>query len=80
MKEDEPTSTDVLDAATRLAEAQLAEIQAVVDYQIAQVDLAAATGTLLGAAKVTWEPSRPVEQPAPVDTEAVGGGFEPPVP
>lgn len=50
------TSTDVLDAATRLAEAQLTEIQAVTDYQIAQVDLAVATGTLLGAVKVSWEP------------------------
>jgi outer membrane protein TolC len=50
------TSNDVLNAATRLAEAQLAEVQAVVDYQIAQVDLAAATGTLMGADRVEFEP------------------------
>lgn len=50
------TSTDVLDAAARLADAQLAEISALVDYQIAQIDLAAATGSLLGAARVRWEP------------------------
>ena len=53
------TSTDVLDAATALANAQLTEINALTDYQIAQVDLAFATGTLLGASKVDWEPRDP---------------------
>jgi outer membrane protein len=48
------TSTDVLDAAARLAEAQLAEIRAVTDYQLAQVDLAQATGLLLEEARVRW--------------------------
>lgn len=57
------TSTDVLDAATSLADAQLAEIRAITDYQIAQVDLAFATGTLLGALKVDWEPRDPRTQP-----------------
>jgi outer membrane protein TolC len=51
------TSTDVLDAAARLAVAQLTEIQAITDYQIAQIDLAAATGTLLGAAHIQWDPA-----------------------
>ena len=51
------TSTDVLDAQTRLADAQAAEIRALTEFQIAQVDLAFATGTLLGAAKVRWTPS-----------------------
>jgi outer membrane protein TolC len=51
------TSTNVLDASTRLADAQLAEIRALTDYQIAQVDLAFATGTLLGASKVSFEPA-----------------------
>jgi outer membrane protein len=51
------TSTNVLDAATRLAEAEFSEARALADYQIAQVDLAFATGTLLGAAKVAWEPT-----------------------
>lgn len=46
------TSTDVLDADANLADARLAEIRALVDYQIAQVDLAVATGTLLGQARV----------------------------
>jgi len=53
------TSTDVLDAQTRFAEAQSAEILALTEYQIAQVDLAFATGTLLGAAKVQWQPLVP---------------------
>ncbi len=56
------TSTDVLDAQTKFEEAQSAEIQALAEYQIAQVDLAFATGTLLGAAKVQWEPIVPVNR------------------
>jgi len=53
------TSTDVLDAQTKFAQAQNAEILALTEYQIAQVDLAFATGTLLGAAKVRWDPIVP---------------------
>ncbi|MFZ4575145.1 MAG: TolC family protein [Phycisphaerales bacterium] len=68
------TSTDVLDAASRLAEAQLAEIRALAEYQIAQVDLAFATGTLLGADKVQWTP---IEGP---DVEATPDPQEDPVP
>ncbi|MBT8486322.1 MAG: TolC family protein, partial [Phycisphaerae bacterium] len=50
------TSTDVLDAASRLAEAQTREIVALTDYQITQVDIAFATGTLLGYGRVQWDP------------------------
>jgi outer membrane protein len=53
------TSTDVLNAQTSFADAQSAEILALTEYQIALVDLAYATGTLLGAAKVQWEPIVP---------------------
>jgi outer membrane protein len=60
------TSTFVLDAAARLADAQSAEIRALTDYQIAQVDLAFATGTLLGAAKISWEPATETDAPADV--------------
>jgi outer membrane protein len=49
-------STEVLEAQTDFAEAQRAEILALSEYQISLVDLAYATGTLLGAAKVRWEP------------------------
>ncbi|MBZ0256748.1 TolC family protein, partial [bacterium] len=48
------TSTDVLFAAERLSIAQLREIHALVDYQISQVEIAYATGTLLGQAEVEW--------------------------
>lgn len=54
------SSTDVLNAQTNLAEAQRAEIASVTEYQIALIDLAYATGTLLGAAKVEWEPVVPM--------------------
>ncbi len=53
------TSTDVLQAQTSFADSQSAEILALTDYQIALVDIAQATGTLLGAAKVRWEPIVP---------------------
>ena len=54
------SAKDVLTAQTDLAEAQRAEIAAVTDYQISLIDLAYATGTLLGAAKVEWAPIVPV--------------------
>jgi outer membrane protein TolC len=53
------TSTDVLDAQAKFANAQSAEIKSLTEYQIAQIDLAYATGMLLGAAKVRWEPIVP---------------------
>jgi len=57
------TSTDVLEAQTIFADAQSAEIRALTEYQIAMVDLAYATGTLLGAAKVQWQPLVPPGAP-----------------
>jgi len=53
------TSTDVLNAQTTFANAQSAEISALTEYQIALVDIAYATGTLLGSAKVQWQPYVP---------------------
>lgn len=50
------TSTDVQDALTKLADAQSREVIALADYQIAQVDIAFATGTLLGRDQVDWQP------------------------
>lgn len=60
------TSNDVLEAATRLAESQLDEIRAVTEYQVAQVDLSVATGTLLGASRVEWGPLDPREEAVPL--------------
>lgn len=51
------TSTDVLNAQTTLANAQSAEIAAVTEYQISQVDVAFATGMVLGASGVSWDPT-----------------------
>jgi outer membrane protein TolC len=50
------TSQDVLDASTRLADAQSREVSALAQWQIALVDIAFATGTLPGAAGVVWTP------------------------
>ncbi|RMH29449.1 MAG: TolC family protein [Planctomycetota bacterium] len=70
------TSTVVLDTATRLAEAQLAEIRAVTDYEIAKIDLAFATGTLLGADRVIWAPVDPRPEPAPPGAPAPEGSAQ----
>ena len=53
------TSTDVLAAQAQFANSQSAEYEALANYQIALVTLAEATGTLLGAAKIEWEPAVP---------------------
>jgi len=52
-------STDVLDAQFNFANAQTSEIRALADYQISLVDVAYATGTILGAARIQWEPIVP---------------------
>ena len=45
-------STDVLYSATRMGDAKLAKIRAFVDYEIAQINLARVTGTLLGKDRI----------------------------
>jgi len=50
------TSTDVLQAASQLAVAQLQRISAFAEYEIGQVVLARATGTLLGRGRVQLVP------------------------
>ncbi len=50
------TSTDVLQAQSTLANAKLSQIQATSDYQISQIDVAFASGNLLGASQVNWAP------------------------
>ncbi len=55
------TATEVLDAQSKLADAQSAEIRALAAYQRSLIDLAYFTGTLLGAANVDWEPIVPGE-------------------
>ena len=48
------TSTDVLDAQSRLADARSREVRSLADYEIALVDIAFATGTLLGRTQVDF--------------------------
>lgn len=55
------TSTDVLDRQKDLTSARSAEIRAVISYQVTQINLAEATGTLLGAARVGWTPEEAPE-------------------
>lgn len=49
------TMTEVLETLTRLGEAQLKEIRAISDYQIALIDVAYATGTVLGHGKISLQ-------------------------
>ncbi len=53
------TSTEVLNAQNELAQAKVSEISALTNYQIDQVDVAFATGTVLGEARVVWQPTPP---------------------
>lgn len=46
------TMTEVLETLTRLGDSQLREVRAVTDYQVSLIDLAFATGTLLGHSRV----------------------------
>lgn len=55
-KEGMRTMREVLEALTELGQAQIREITAIVDYQVAQIDLAFASGTLLGYARVDLSP------------------------
>jgi outer membrane protein TolC len=55
------TSRDVLLAQSYLTDARSDEINALTQYQSALVDLAKATGTMLGRAKVNWEPMVPAD-------------------
>lgn len=50
------TMREVFEALSDLGDAQRAEISAIVDYQVTQVDLAFATGTLLGYSRVDLSP------------------------
>ncbi len=52
------TMTEVLEMLSKLGEAQVREVYAIADYQIALIDLAYATGTLLGYSKVAFEVPR----------------------
>jgi hypothetical protein len=46
-----------LDSVTRLADAQLGRISAYAGYEIALINLARSTGTLLGYTQIVLEPT-----------------------
>lgn len=48
------TMTEVLEMLTRLGEAQVKEVRAIKDYQVSLIDLAYATGTLLGYSRIEF--------------------------
>ena len=50
------TMREVLEALGDLGSAQLREVRAIVEYQVAQIDLAFASGTLLGYSRVDVDP------------------------
>jgi outer membrane protein TolC len=49
------TSIDVLEAATRLGDAQSREVNALSGYEIALIDAAFATGTIIGGTRIRWD-------------------------
>jgi outer membrane protein TolC len=73
------TITDVLVALQNLGDAKAQAVQAVVDYQIAKVDLALAAGAMLGYGQVDWNPCGGPQSPLPefavqeTDTEGSAG-------
>jgi outer membrane protein TolC len=68
-------SIDVLDAASRLGDAQSREVNALAGWQIALVDLAFATGTQLGQARIDWSDILTVPNAAPATDGWGGWGF-----
>lgn len=70
------TSTDVLDAATRLGDAQSREVNALAGYEIALVDAAFATGTLVGGTRVRWDDIN-IDNPVKQADRQMNGGTSP---
>lgn len=71
------TSTDVLIAADFLAEAQVREINALAAYEIAKIDIAFVTGTLLGSGRVelaSFDEENDLDAVAEQDTSAISVG------
>jgi outer membrane protein TolC len=64
------TMREVLEVLTELGEAQVREVKAIVAYQIAQIDLAFATGTLLGYAGLDLTPVPLADELAGTETDS----------
>lgn len=50
------TSTDLLQSLSSLSDSEIAELSAIIEYQKSLVDVAFATGTVLGQNNVQWKP------------------------
>lgn len=71
------TSTDVLIAADFLADAQIRELNAMSAYEIAKIDIAFVTGTLLGTGRVklaSFDENNDLDEVATRDVETLGKG------
>jgi hypothetical protein len=69
-------SIDVLEAASRLGDAQTREVNALSGYEIALIDAAFATGTVVGGSRVRWDDLR-ARDPAVVPETGNDGMIEP---
>ena len=69
-------SIDVLEAASRLGDAQTREVNALSGYEIALIDAAFATGTIVGGSRVRWDDLR-ARDPAVVPETGNDGMIEP---
>lgn len=63
------TMREVFEALGSLGNAQLRELRAIVEYQVAQIDLAFATGTLLGYAGIDLSPLKIPMRPKRASSE-----------
>ncbi|RLS47037.1 MAG: TolC family protein [Planctomycetota bacterium] len=70
------TSTDVLEAASKLGDSQTREVNALAGYEIALIDAAFATGTVVGGSRVRWDELR-ARDPAVVPETGNDGVIEP---
>jgi outer membrane protein TolC len=70
------TSTDVLQAASKLGDAQTREVNALSGYEIALIDAAFATGTVAGGSRVRWDELR-ARDPGAVPETSNDGMIEP---
>ena len=59
----EITGTQLLDALTEVSTAAITEVQSLVEYQNALIDLAFATGTTLGQSGILWAPPAVEDDP-----------------
>jgi outer membrane protein TolC len=69
-------SIDVLEAASRLGDSQTREVNALSGYEIALIDAAFATGTVVGGTRVRWDELR-ARDPAVVPETGTNGMIEP---